>query len=96
MQESGYLHELGDDPVVITHEPQKASDLSDSGGVGHFLIASILPLSIAIPWAETMCPRYVIGLWNSSPLEGLSFQSSLLQFLGHGLQPLEMADQIFK
>ena len=32
MQWLGYLLELGDEPVVITHELQEASDLSDSGG----------------------------------------------------------------
>ena len=41
-------------------------------GIGHFLIASNLSSSVAIPWAETMCPRYVICLQNSSHLEGIS------------------------
>ena len=32
MQGLGYWHELGDEPAVITHEPQETLDLSDGGG----------------------------------------------------------------
>ena len=65
-------------------------------GVGHFLKASILPLLFAIPWAETMCHKYVICLQNSLHLEGLKFQPSLFQLLEHGLQPLKVAGWIFQ
>ena len=43
MQGSGYLDELRDEPVIVSHEPKKALDLSDGGGVGDFLIAYIFP-----------------------------------------------------
>ena len=73
VQGMGYLCELGDEPMIVSHEPKKALELSDGGGAGPFLIASIFPSLVSIPWAQTMCPRYVICLWNSSQLEGLSF-----------------------
>ena len=73
MQGSGYLHEFGNQLAIVSCEPKKALELSDGGGVGHFLIASILPSSFAIPWAEVMSPRYVICLQNGSYLEGLGF-----------------------
>ena len=56
MQGSGYLCELGDEPVIVSCEPKKTSELGDGGGVGHFLISSILPSSAAIALAETICP----------------------------------------
>ena len=34
MQGLGYLCELGDEPVIISHKPKKVSDFSDSGGHG--------------------------------------------------------------
>ena len=91
VQQLGYLCELGDESVVITCKPKENSDLSDNGRGRPFLISSFLPSSVAIPWAETMCPRYVISHQNSSHLEGLSFSpacsslwnkaSSLLRWL---------------
>ena len=73
MQGLGYLHELGDKLVIVPHEAKNVLDLSDGGGGGPFLIASIFPSLATIPWAEMMCPRYVICLWNSSHLESLSY-----------------------
>ena len=46
-----------DESEVILHEPQKTSDLSTVVGVGQFLIASILPSSVATPLAKIMFPR---------------------------------------
>ena len=65
MQGSGFLCELGDKLVIAPYEPKKAQDLGDSGGGGPFLIASVFPLLVTIPWAEMMWPMYVICLWNS-------------------------------
>ena len=73
MQSPGYLYTLGDKSVIVPCEPKKAPDLSDDGGAGPFLIASIFPSSVTIPWEESMCPKYVICLWNSSHLGGLIF-----------------------
>ena len=58
MQGLGCLHELGDKSVIVPSESMKAPDLSDGGGGGPSLIASIFHLSVTIPWLEMMCPRY--------------------------------------
>ena len=70
VQGLGYPYELGDELAIVSHEPKKTLDLGDSGEGSHYLIASILPSLVAIPWTETMGPRYVICLWNSSHFEG--------------------------
>ena len=49
MERSGYIHELGDEQAVITREPKETLVLIMVMRVGHFLIASILPLSVTIP-----------------------------------------------
>ena len=92
----GYLCKLGDEQAVITHTPKETSDLSDSGGIGHFLIAAILPLSIAIPWADTMCSSYIICLQYSSHLEGLSFSLACSSFLNMASSLLRWLASSFK
>ena len=34
MHGSGHLHELGDELVIVSHEPKKIPDLSGGGGGG--------------------------------------------------------------
>ena len=57
MQSLGYLCKPGDKPLIVPGEPQEVLDLSDSGGVGQFLIMLIFSLSVATTWMEMMCPR---------------------------------------
>ena len=82
MQEVGLpVHYLGDD--TGDNIPQTLENFWTSVtvvGVGQFLMASTFPSSVAIPQVETMCPRYVICLWNSSHLEGLSFSPACSSF----------------
>ena len=65
-------------------------------GGGHFLIASILPWSVAISWAETMYPRYVICLQNSSHLEDMSFIPACSSFLNIASSFLRWLARSFK
>ena len=94
MQELSYLHELGDELVVITTKPQETSNLSDSGRVrpspNSIYITFICCYSLSRDSTSQICDL---------PLEQLTFgrlkfQLSLLQFLEHGPQPLKMAGQI--
>ena len=71
VQRLGYQCEVGDKIAIAPCEPKKGSDLGDSGRVGHFLMTCIFSPSVATPWAETMCPRLVICLWQNSPFESL-------------------------
>ena len=61
MQGLDYLCEPRDEPAMVSHQPKETLDLFMVVGVGYFLIVSILPSSVTIPWAEIMCPRYVIS-----------------------------------
>ena len=54
---SCYLCEFRDKSVVISCESQETLTSVMFVGVGQFLIASIFPSSVAIPWAEITCPR---------------------------------------
>ena len=80
MQGSGYLHELGDKSAIVHCEPKQAPDLSNGGGDGPLLIASIFPSSVALTLTEIICPMYVICLQNNSHLEGLSFSLACSSF----------------
>ena len=54
-------------------------------GVGHFLIALILPSSVATLWAEIKCPKKAMCYQNSSHLEGLSLSPAFSSFQKHSL-----------
>ena len=93
--EAGLYAQAWDKLAIVPCEPKKAPYLHDGCGMGHFLITSIFLLSVAIPWVETMCPRYMICLQNSLHFEGFSSQFGLFQFLEHGLQAHKMTGQVF-
>ena len=96
MQGLGHLCELGDEPVVITCEPQETSDLCDGGWDR--------PFSNSIYFA--LIAYYSLGRDNvpqicDLPAEQLvfgrfKFQPGLFDFLENSLQPLVMAGQIFQ
>ena len=88
MQGLGYLRELGDEPVIISCEPKKTLDFGNSGGGGPIFDGIYLSLiECIIPWAETVYPRYVTCLQNSSHLEGLRFSLACSSFWKISLQP---------
>ena len=80
IQGSGHLCKLRNEPMIISCKPKETMDFSNSDGSGPIFWASTFPSLVTIPWAEKMCPRYVICLQNSSHFEGLSFSPACSSF----------------
>ena len=91
MQGFGYLHKCGNEPAAGTRKPKETLDLHDSGGGRPFYLTFIDCYSLSRDNVPQVCNLPAEKLTFGE----LEFQPSLFLFLEHGLQPPDMAGQIY-
>ena len=96
MQGHGYLCKLGDKPIIIPSEPQKALHLSDSGGGGPLFDNAYCLFIGNYTLGGDDVPQVCDLSAEQLTFWGFEFKSCLCQLLEHGLQPNKMVGWILQ